>query len=64
MVMKLYIVVEHTELMVSGQFEYTNIGIYPSWASAEAARIEFTELFQDGDTQYYIEECDFYPDGE
>ena len=62
--MKLYIVVEHTELTVGGQFEYTNIGTYTSWESAEAARIEFTELFQDGDTQYYIEECDFYPDGE
>lgn len=62
--MKLFILVEHTELTVSGQFEYINIGIYPSWESAEVSRIEFTELFQDGDTQYYIEECDFYPDGE
>ena len=62
--MKLYIVGEHTESTVSGIFEYTNIGIYPSWESAEAARIEYTELFQDVDTQYYIEECEFYPDGE
>jgi hypothetical protein len=63
--MKLYIVVEHTESRVLGpRFEYTNIGIYPSWDSAEVSRIEFTELFQDSDTQYYIEECDFYPGGE
>ena len=62
--MKLFILVEHTELTVSGIFEYTNIGIYPSWDSAEVSRIEFIGLFQDSDTQYYIEECDFYPDGE
>ena len=61
--MKLYIVVEHTELTVGGIFEYTNVGTYTSWESAEAARIEFLE-FEDANTQYYIEECEFYPDGE
>ena len=63
--MKLFILVSHTESMDSGQSEYTNLGIYPSWESAEVSRIEFTmEVFLDSDTQYYIEECDFYPDGE
>ena len=56
--MKLFILVEWLE-----EIECYNRGIYPSWESAEAARIEFLE-FEDAGTQYYIEECDFYPDGE
>ena len=35
--MKLFILVECIELTVSGQFEYTNVGIYPSWDSATVA---------------------------
>ena len=61
--MKLFILVECIELTVSGQFEYTNVGIYPSWDSATVAKLEFLE-FEDADTQYNIEECEFYPDGE
>ena len=61
--MKLFILVECV-LTLSEKFEYTNMGIYPSWESAEVSRIEFTELFQDAYIQYYIEECEFYPDGE
>ena len=61
--MKLFILVEHTELTVGGIFEYTNVGIYPSWDSAIAAKLEFLE-FEDANTRYNIEECEFYPDGE
>lgn len=61
--MKLYIVVEHTESTVGGIFEYTNVGSYTSWESAEAAKLEFLE-FEDANTRYYIDECEFYPDGE
>ena len=60
--MKLYIVVECV-LTFSEKFEYTNVGIYPSWDSAVAAKLEFLE-FEDAYTQYNIEECEFYPDGE
>ena len=61
--MKLFILVEHTDLTVGGIFEYTNVGIYPSWNSATVAKLEFLE-FEDAYTQYNIEECEFYPDGE
>ena len=56
--MKLFILVECLD-----EIEFYNVGTYTSWESAEAARIELLE-FEDAGTQYYIEECDFYPDGE
>ena len=56
--MKLYILVECLD-----EIEFYNMGIYPSWDSATAAKLEFLE-FEDAGTQYYIEECEFYPDGE
>lgn len=61
--MKLFILVECIELTVSGIFEYNNVGIYPTWDSAAVAKLEFIE-FEDADTQYNIEECEFYPDEE
>jgi hypothetical protein len=50
MVMKLFILVECLD-----EIEFYNVGIYPSWDSAAAAKLEFLE-FEDADTQYYIEE--------
>ena len=60
--MKLFILVECV-LTLSEKFEYTNVGIYPSWDSALVGKLEFLE-FEDAYTQYNIEECEFYPDGE
>jgi hypothetical protein len=58
MVMKLFILVECLD-----EIEFYNVGIYPSWDSATVAKLEFLE-FEEANTQYNIEECEFYPDGE